>query len=190
MKVPHSDFGGAAVAQLICDRASCRKPITLKWTGRDGEYCSNNCLKAVEVNGEAMTTTEDGNTATATATASSPITAGKAKAKKTVGKAAPAKKAAAPAKKAAPAAKKAAAAPAKKAATKAAPAAEENGAVRSGSNMEILLKLTRKGKGATIATLAEETGWAAAMVSRTLSNLKHKGIEITKDDDGRYHSAA
>lgn len=177
MKTPHPEFGGAGVMQEICDRASCCKPITLAWPGRYGRYCTNDCLEAVEIEGEAMTTTENGATAT-TATPVAPIVAGTPAKKKT-------KTAKAAAKKAAPvktAKKAAAAAPAKKAAKKKA-AANGEYAPRPGTKMESLVKLMQRSKGATLAELTEAAGFQAGAA---IHHLRAKGLDIQKGEDDRY----
>jgi hypothetical protein len=180
MKTPHPEFGGAGVMQEICDRASCCKPITLAWPGREGRYCSNECLEAVEIEGELMTTTENGNTATTATPVAPPIVAGKPTAKKKT--AAPAKKA--PAKKTAAPAKKAA--PVKKAAVK---KAASNGeyAPRTGTKMESLVKLMQRSKGATLAELSEAAGFQAGAA---IHHLRSKGLDIQKGDDDRYKIVA
>ena len=83
MKVPATDFGSSGVTRRICDRRACGLPIALGWKGRNGEYCSNQCLKMSEkkdlLTGEDM---PDEQNATATA-APSPIAAGAPAPKKT-----------------------------------------------------------------------------------------------------------
>jgi len=103
------DFGDAGIVRRFCDNPACGRPITLCWKGRDGEYCSNKCLKT---EGVATMTTEVDVEEVETEETEKPVSGAKSK-----------KKVPAPAK-AAPAAKKAAgkAAPAKAAPAKAAPA--------------------------------------------------------------------
>ncbi len=86
VKVPATDFGNSGVTRHICDNDTCRKPLKLTWKGRNGEYCSNECLKIAEGIGD-KTMTE------ATETESSPITAGASnkKGKASAKKAAPKK---------------------------------------------------------------------------------------------------
>jgi hypothetical protein len=110
MRVPATDFGGAAVSRLICDNPRCGKPVILAWTGKQGTYHSNECLELMENN---MTENAEAQTETPTP---SPISAGTPATKKTTGKktaaaakksTAAAKKSTAPAKKSAPTEKKA-----------------------------------------------------------------------------------
>lgn len=61
MKVPSETFPGAGLQRHVCDK--CGKPIVIAWTGRDGEYCSNKCLKEAEIKESNMT--EETGTATA-----------------------------------------------------------------------------------------------------------------------------
>lgn len=77
----------------------------------------------------------------------------------------------------------------KKATAKKKTVVSENGAVRSGSNMEIVLKLLQRAKGATVDEIAAETGWEREMAARTMNNLKRRGIEISKDEKNRYTAA-
>jgi hypothetical protein len=47
VSMPHShadDFGTSGVIRRFCDLSSCRKPVTLCWTDKLGEFCSNECL--------------------------------------------------------------------------------------------------------------------------------------------------
>lgn len=82
MEVPATDFGEAGITRLICDRLTCRRPVTLRWKGRYGVYCSNECLKISEKEGYTQMTEEQ----TATATAAAPIAAGKPSTKKAASK--------------------------------------------------------------------------------------------------------
>lgn len=138
-------FGDAAVVRHVCDRDGCGKPVTLIWKGRDGEFCSNTCLKlaekqqGVKVMSNATEELELEEEITADDAAEAPVTAGKTKEVKKKKKMEPAPKTKA---KAAPA-KKAAAAPAKKAAK-----ASSNGHIDGDS----VIKLTSKA-----STLGDDT---------------------------------
>lgn len=66
------EFGDAAIVRHVCDRKGCGKPVTLGWKGRDGEYCSNECLKS-----ERVKMTTETNTVDMTDDDDSPVTAGK-----------------------------------------------------------------------------------------------------------------
>ena len=178
MQVPAPDFGDL-LTRTKCD--VCGGPVLINWGRSIGkDCCSRECQKKAEDNQVTDTETND------TTNDQKPITAGAAApAKKKSGKKAPAK-AAPPAKSKKPA-KKAAAPSKAKAAPKKAPA-DSDGPVRSGSNMEILLKLVQKAKGASLDEMATATGWEKDMCARTLNNLKRKGITIVRGDDGQYTS--
>lgn len=77
---------------------------------------------------------------------------------------------------------------AKKATPKNTTTANSNGneAVRPGSNMEIIFKMISEAKGATIEEMAKKTGWEMEMTARTLSNIRRKGIGVTRNEEGRY----
>lgn len=49
------DFGGAEVYRHFCDNPECKKPIVLCWKSREGEFCSNKCMKETQA---SLTTTE------------------------------------------------------------------------------------------------------------------------------------
>lgn len=84
VEVPAEDFGEAGVTRTRCDK--CRKPVVLAWKGRYGVYCSNNCLKTEDQQGDLNDMTDESTPDT------KPIRAGAASPKKKTG----AKKAAAP----------------------------------------------------------------------------------------------
>ena len=48
MKTPAPEFGGADVVRHTCDNPNCGRPIVLCWKSRDGEYCSNKCMRSAE----------------------------------------------------------------------------------------------------------------------------------------------
>jgi hypothetical protein len=105
-KVPREkiarEFGDAAVVRHVCDRQGCGKPVTLIWKGRDGEYCSNGCLKAAEREGVKKVTDLE-LTEEVEATDDAPVSAGKTKEVKKKKKMEPAPKPLAAKKSAAPA---------------------------------------------------------------------------------------
>jgi hypothetical protein len=171
VQAPAQDFGGL-LTRTKCD--VCGGPVLINWKSRDGkDCCSRECQKKAE---EDSMTTENETTDTTT-TDPKPITAGAAASTKKSGKKAAAKAAPTKAKK-----------PAKKAPAKTKVPATENGTVRSGSNMEILLKMVQKAKGASLDEMATVTGWEKDMCVRTLNNLKRKGVTIVRGDDARYTS--
>jgi hypothetical protein len=97
------EFGDAGVIRRFCDR--CNAPIHLCWKGREGEYCSNVCLKLAEKQQGETQVTEQNETPAAVTTPASPITSGSSKsakkkstptAKKAAAKSAPVVKKAAP----------------------------------------------------------------------------------------------
>jgi hypothetical protein len=131
MKKEIAEFGDAAIVRHYCDRKGCGKPVTLLWKGRDGEYCSNKCLKLAERGvtnvTEATTTVEE---------TDSPVTAGK---KEKKAKAAPAAKGKTKKAVVTKAKGKVKAVKAKKAA-----AAESNGDYRDTINTRRVIKLIKK----------------------------------------------
>lgn len=77
LEVTSDTFPGAGLKRHVCDNEACRKPIVIAWQGRDGEYCSNKCLKLKEEGGNTMVTATDDNTEGA-ATQTAPETKKKA----------------------------------------------------------------------------------------------------------------
>ena len=57
--------------------------------------------------------------------------------------------------------------------------AREPGAPREGTKQQAVLALLRREDGATVAQIAEATGWASHTVRGFLAGLKKKGIEVT-----------
>jgi hypothetical protein len=162
MKVDSETFPGAGLQRHVCD--NCRKPIVIAWTGRDGEYCSNNCLKQAELKESTTMTDETTGTATQTATENG----------------APKKKAA----KKGTAKGKAKASPKKKAAKKGeAKGTRKRGTTSVKARVQALLE--RKG-GATMKELEKisTTSQRSAM-----ANLRKEGVKIkvTKDKEGVRH---
>ena len=171
VQVPAQDFGGL-LTRLKCD--VCGNPVLINWGRSIGkDCCSRECQKKAE---EDSMTTENETTDTTT-TDPKPITAGAAAPAKKSGKKVASKASSAKAKK-----------PAKKAPAKTKAPATEDGTVRSGSNMEILLKMVQKVKGASLDEMAKTTGWEKDMCARTLNNLKRKGVTIVRGEDARYTS--
>ena len=74
------EFGDAGVIRRFCDR--CNAPIHLCWKGREGEYCSNVCLKLAEKQQGETQVTDQNETPAAVTTPASPITAGSSKSNK------------------------------------------------------------------------------------------------------------
>ena len=173
------EFGSAAVLRHLCDRDQCRKPVTLGWKGRDGEYCSNKCFKLAEKEGEKTMTddtqilddedieTEDDDTQDD----DSPVTAGKDKKKKSKAAPAPLKKGKASAK---------AVAVAKKVVPK---AAAPKAAARNGnSNGDRRITLTKKaselrGKRQVVYSLIKS--------GMTVSQLQDAAVKKLQDDSFR-----
>lgn len=143
MLQPAEDFGDAGIVRRFCDNPECQRPITLCWKGRNGEYCSNKCLKTEKENTTNMASQpvpmQDPNDAPP----AKPITGGSKK------KTAPAAKKAAPAPKAAKPAKAAKAAKPAKAAT------------TSRVNPDATIKLA---KGFDAATMRGSRGERAALL--------------------------
>jgi len=179
------EFGDATIVRHICDRKGCGKPVTLGWKGRDGEYCSNACLKqaervtkenikmTTELNEEVDTTTHDDD---------SPVTAGKSSDKKKKKKAkgtkitkAPGKTAKAPDKSEA------------KAKSKANGAAKANGSGRNTSIGSQTIHLTKKeselkGKRAQIFKLIKS--------GMTVSQLQEAAAKKLGDDSYKARALA
>jgi len=156
------EFGDANLVRHICDRPGCGKPVTLLWKGRDGEYCSNNCLKLSERKEGVNKVTE----ATAAVEATeSPVTAGKTKTTKT----------AKTKKKVAPAAKKKVAAKAK---TKkaAAAAATSNGDLRETINNRRVIKLTKKASDMRADTRRQDI-YEMIKSGMTVRELQEKAVK-------------
>lgn len=57
VKVANPDFPGTGIVKHVCD--NCGKRLTLTWRGRDGEYCSKNCMDAKEKSVDQATETEE-----------------------------------------------------------------------------------------------------------------------------------
>ena len=180
------EFEDAGVIRRFCDR--CKTPITLCWKGRNGEYCSNSCLKLSEKQGETKVSDTETNTA-ATTTAAPPITAGSSKKKPVVKKTVkPAKPA--PAVKSAPAAK-----PVPAAKTKvAAPAPDVNGRSKFADDAAIkVLKTdhTLKGKrGESLDALLKSATvekFRAALAKKDL--VSYAGFAIKTAIDSRSERA-
>lgn len=163
MKRPAEDFGNSGVVRHFCDNPNCEKPITLRWQGKRGEYCSNRCLNLTESEGEHVTTDES-TAATETTNASSPIQAGKTSTKSST-KSAGSKKAVKP-KTVKP--KKEGKPKAKKGAAK----------VREGGAAEKAIALLHK--GATIENLMSATGWIknSVMWNISITFRKKMGLDI------------
>lgn len=48
MKSASNELGDVGMTVQLCDNPACRKKLVLAWKGREGEYCTQTCLKAVE----------------------------------------------------------------------------------------------------------------------------------------------
>lgn len=181
------EFGSAAIVRHLCDRVECGKPVTLGWKGRQGEYCSNNCLKLAEhasasnhsrkSQGESMTTAEievEENDATTDAT---PVTTPKKaiKQKKAVAKKAVAKKAA-------PAAKKAVA-------KKAAAATNGHASDRQTINNRRTIKLLKKASPCRPGTLRQQIV-DLMKNDMTVAELQQLAVKATKTPSLRSRSVA
>ena len=173
MQVPALDFGGE-VSRHFCDNPNCRKPVTLCWKGRNGEYCSNGCLQAVENSEFQGDNMPDNETAAPVAPANKPITA-----------AAPKKSKKAPAKKSEPkkVVKKTAKAP--KVVVK---------TPEKGSKAAIVTALMERKNGATTDEIIAATGWSPKTVLNfVFYHLKRAGVNAesfkNKQDERTYRIA-
>lgn len=87
MRQKAEDFGGAEVYRHYCDNPKCKKPIILCWKSREGEFCSNKCMKELasptEVDTVVKSTTEEKMSKKATSKSSSKATVAKPAAAKT-----------------------------------------------------------------------------------------------------------
>ena len=54
-----------------------------------------------------------------------------------------------------------------------------------GGKMDAILKLMRRKQGATIPALQEATGWLPHSVRAALTGLRKKGIEVSRDKNGK-----
>jgi len=163
-QIPADDFGGAGVIRRFCDRKSCGARILVRWPGRgknsNREYCSNECSKLAENEGESMTTAIEPDTTQA------PIVAG------TATKKSPKKGAA----------KKAKAAPAKKAAKAAA-----NGDLTAPAPATVLELLQKSKAGVTLDQLVNKTGWDNRhKITMAISALRTKHGYTIEREDGKY----
>jgi len=57
MQQKAEDFGGAEVYRHYCDNLKCKRPIILCWKSREGEFCSNKCMKEVQASPSEETKT-------------------------------------------------------------------------------------------------------------------------------------
>lgn len=112
--VPHvltTDFGDASIIRRFCDNTACKNPgknptfdidgrimtmITMCWKGRNGEFCSNDCLKTEKkyTEKETIKMPEENDSPISAGTTAPKKGGKKAVAKKAVAKKAVAKKAA------------------------------------------------------------------------------------------------
>jgi len=164
------EFGNASIVRHICDRPGCGKPVTLNWKGRNGEYCSNKCLKLAERQGESVMTnaTEEVQEDVAPVTGPAPKKAKAAKKKAVV---------------------TAAAGKSKKVKTTKAAAAASNGNGRNTINVRRVIKLTKKASQMRAGT-KRQIIYEMLKTGMTVRDLQEAAIKKFKSDTWMGRSVA